>query len=278
MKTTNVPTLKIHKLTQEQYDRELANGNIDENAIYLTPDEEIDLSPYATIEQLNGKANTSHGNHVPTTEAANNARFLRNDNTWQTITPANIGAAAASHGPHVTTATVKSALGTGSGTTKYLREDGTWQVPPDTNTQAVSSVNGKTGAVSLGASDVGAVPTGRTVNGKALSTNISLSASDVKALPISGGTLTGAVNVNGVASIDTNGYVAGTWLRMTADTSLGSTPTEGICVKQNGWIYTRTLAQILSDIGAAPIPTISATDITAGSTSLTTGKSYHVYE
>ena len=33
-----------------------------------------------------------------------------------------------------TTAEVKSALGTGSGTSKYLREDGTWQTPPDTNT------------------------------------------------------------------------------------------------------------------------------------------------
>lgn len=30
--------LNIHKLTQEQYNRELENGNIDENAIYLTPD------------------------------------------------------------------------------------------------------------------------------------------------------------------------------------------------------------------------------------------------
>ena len=34
--------------------------------------------------QLNGKAASSHGNHVPTTETANNAKFLRNDNTWQT--------------------------------------------------------------------------------------------------------------------------------------------------------------------------------------------------
>ena len=42
--------------------------------------------------KLNGKANTSHGNHVPATEQANNARFLRNDNTWQTVTPNNIGA------------------------------------------------------------------------------------------------------------------------------------------------------------------------------------------
>ena len=50
---------------------------------------------------LAGKANTSHGNHVPTTETANNAKFLRNDNTWATVTPANIGAATTSHGTHV---------------------------------------------------------------------------------------------------------------------------------------------------------------------------------
>lgn len=40
----------------------------------------------------NNKANASHGNHVPTTETANNTRFLRNDNTWQAVTPGNIGA------------------------------------------------------------------------------------------------------------------------------------------------------------------------------------------
>ena len=46
---------------------------------------------------LDGKANTNHGNHVPNIETANGARFLRNDNTWQTITPVDIGAAAVSH-------------------------------------------------------------------------------------------------------------------------------------------------------------------------------------
>lgn len=60
MKTENVSTLKIHKLSQEQYDRELAAGTLDDTAIYMTPGEEIDLSPYATITQLNTKANTSH--------------------------------------------------------------------------------------------------------------------------------------------------------------------------------------------------------------------------
>jgi hypothetical protein len=37
----------------------------------------------------------SHGYHVPMIQPANNAKFLRNDNTWQTVTPANIGAALA---------------------------------------------------------------------------------------------------------------------------------------------------------------------------------------
>lgn len=39
MITENLSTLKINKLTQEQYDRELAAGRIDENALYLTPDD-----------------------------------------------------------------------------------------------------------------------------------------------------------------------------------------------------------------------------------------------
>ena len=55
-------TLKIHKITKEQYEEELANGTIDENALYLTPDEEVDLSGYATIEQLNSKSDIGH-NH-----------------------------------------------------------------------------------------------------------------------------------------------------------------------------------------------------------------------
>ena len=46
MKTENLSTLKIHKLTQEQYDRELAAGNIDETALYLTPDEETSYTYY----------------------------------------------------------------------------------------------------------------------------------------------------------------------------------------------------------------------------------------
>lgn len=43
---------------------------------------------------------------------------------------------------------------------------------------------------------LGGVPTTRTVNGKALSTNITLSAADVNAVPVTGGTFTGSVYVD----------------------------------------------------------------------------------
>ena len=47
-----------------QYDRELDAGNIDANALYLTPDEAIDLSQYATKEEVGAKANVSHTHSV----------------------------------------------------------------------------------------------------------------------------------------------------------------------------------------------------------------------
>ncbi|MDD2779487.1 MAG: hypothetical protein PHG93_04615, partial [Candidatus Methanomethylophilaceae archaeon] len=57
----------------------------------------VDGVTSAIQTQLNGKAASSHGTHVPTPQTANNAIYLRNDNTWQTITAAEIGAAASSH-------------------------------------------------------------------------------------------------------------------------------------------------------------------------------------
>lgn len=52
MNTENLSTLKIHKLTQAQYDRELAAGRIDASALYLTPEAEIDYSLGTTTKQL----------------------------------------------------------------------------------------------------------------------------------------------------------------------------------------------------------------------------------
>lgn len=52
MITENLSTLKIHKLTKAQYERELATGRIDKNALYLTPDEEADLSGYVQSSDI----------------------------------------------------------------------------------------------------------------------------------------------------------------------------------------------------------------------------------
>ena len=87
----------------------------------------------------------------------------------------------------------------------------------------VDSVNGKTGAVELAASDVGAV---------------------AKA----GDTMTGDLTV-GSAKMQTNGYVTGTWLRSTANIALSTKPSQ-IAVVNDGWVYTRTPEQVADDIGA----------------------------
>lgn len=55
------------------------------------------MTQNAIKSALDGKANSSHGNHVPAKETADHARYLRNDNTWQTVTPEKIGAAVSDH-------------------------------------------------------------------------------------------------------------------------------------------------------------------------------------
>lgn len=52
MITENVSTLKINKLTKAQYERELAAGRIDENALYLTPDEDIESMELITVDDI----------------------------------------------------------------------------------------------------------------------------------------------------------------------------------------------------------------------------------
>lgn len=63
-------------------------------------------------------------------------------------------------------------------------------------------------------------------------------------------------NTSGNGSIDANGYITGTWLRTTASTRTTAAATE-ICIKREGWIYTRTPSEILADMGV----TASATEL-----------------
>ena len=76
---------------------------------------------------------------MPATETANNAKFLRNDNTWQTVTPANIGAAASSHGTHVSYSTTTPLMdGTASVGTATTVSRSDHVHPTDTSRAATS--------------------------------------------------------------------------------------------------------------------------------------------
>lgn len=115
------------------------------------------------------------------------------------------------------------------------------------------------------------VPTSRTINGKSLENNVALTASDVSALPITGGTLTGNLKV-GSSNIGTNGHLQGTWLQGTASNHLTTAATKIAVQDVNGWIYHRTATELLSDIGAMPrTATLTATDDGNGDVTLSFG-------
>ena len=62
------------------------------NAASLTEFGYLNGVTSAIQTQLNGKASTSHGYHVPTPQTADVRKFLRNDNTWQSLPTASTSA------------------------------------------------------------------------------------------------------------------------------------------------------------------------------------------
>lgn len=78
-------------------------------------------------------------------------------------------------------------------------------------------------------------------------------ADSTKVLPLSGGTLTGNL---------TGKYIIGTWLQSTAAGHLATTPTKIPVFDDEGWIYYRTPAEILKDIGASSGYTLTEADKT----------------
>lgn len=77
-------------------------------------------------------------------------------------------------------------------------------------------------------------------NKTALDSKADKSALDGK-LSTSGGTLTGNL---------TGKYITGTWLQSTAAANLGKTPGKIAVLDDSGWVYYRTPAELLADIGA----------------------------
>ena len=136
------------------------------------------------------------------------------------------------------------------------------------NAEIVPVTQGGTGATTaaqartnLGVtpSNIGAVPTSRTVNGKALSSNITLSASDVSAVPT-----TRTVNNKALSS----------------DITLSANDVSAVPTTRtvNGKALSSNITITASDIGAAPAYTYGTTDLTAGVSPLDTGVLYFVYE
>lgn len=117
--------------------------------------------------------------------------------------------------------------------TSELTNDSGYITSKDIPDVPVTSVNSKTGAVTLNASDVGAVPTTRTVNSKALSSNITLSASDVGAVPTTR-------TVNGKA--------------LSANITLGASDVSAVPTTRtvNGKALSANVSLSASDVGALP--------------------------
>lgn len=144
-----------------------------------------------------------------------------------------------------------------TGVTSFKGRKGT--VTPQNGDYTADMVGARPNTWTPSASDVGAVPTSRTVNGKALSNNITLGASDVGAVPtsrtVNGKALTGNISL--------------------AASDVGAVPTSRTV---NGKSLNSNISLSASDVGAAPQYTYGTTDLTAGSSTLATGTLYFVYE
>ena len=107
-----------------------------------------------------GAAAIEHGEHVPSVQAADNSIFLRNDNSWEPVTPKNIGAATEEQGQKADYAI------------QGIQVNGV-HVSPDLNRY-----------VNVTIEDLEAVPKERKINNKSLESDIALTAAAVLAAEI----------------------------------------------------------------------------------------------
>ena len=127
-----------------------------------------------------GAAASNHGNHVPTTQTANNKVFLRNDNSWQTVTPANIGAVPTTRKVNNKALSADITLSYSDvGAANEQHNHSADEISSGTLPIERGGTNASTSTQAL--ENLGGVPKTRTVNNKALSSDISLTASDVRA-------------------------------------------------------------------------------------------------
>ena len=171
---------------------------------------QLEASMTKVKAEIDKKANTNHGTHVPTTGTANNATYLRNDNQWHKIVPSDIGAAPVSHGDHVTySKTSPSAPGTASAGSAANVSRGDHVHPLQT------SVSGSSGSCTGNAATATKLKTARnialtgTITGNANfdgSGNISI-ATSVNSVPASGNWFKGIPTVTSAGVMEVGKYI-----------------------------------------------------------------------
>ena len=89
-----------------------------------------------------------------------------------------------------------------------------------------------------------------------------VTAAQVGALPLTGGILTGNL---------TGKYITGTWLQATdSDNHMTSAAAKIAILDSSGWVYYRTIAELLADLGIPDATSIRATASAYGTTKLST--------
>ena len=84
---------------------------------------------------------------------------------------------------------------------------------------------------------------------------------DDRYLPLAGGTMTGNL---------TGKYIAGTWLRITEDNHMANTSAKVAVLDGSGWVYYRTVSELLADLNIPGSDAIHATTAAYGTTKLST--------
>ena len=93
------------------------------------------------------------------------------------------------------------------------------------------------------------------------------------AMPKSGGTFTGAVTFPNGVSATAEGYLKAKWLQTTSNVHLSSTPSD-YAVLQGGWIYSRTKAEMQSDLDIPSVVQGSSLAVTWTSDTSVSGYTY----
>lgn len=140
-KTETKIDLKINYLTEEQYNDALTKGEINENEIYMTPDEEVEYNGVDSLTDLGVTATAAELNHM--------SGIASNVQEQLDVLTQNVdGKANSSHGTHVTystTAPVMDGTASAGSATTVARSD--HKHPTDTSRASQSDFNTLEGRV-----------------------------------------------------------------------------------------------------------------------------------